>query len=100
VTRSAARVPDRLYRRLEKIDDRTLPIAETYRRVAAQAERWGLIRPSYERVRTLVHQSRRWKQSRGPSTSTVLYDITFRVRPPTALIDHLSGEVLPPTSPR
>jgi hypothetical protein len=100
VKRSAARIPERLYRRLDKLDDRAVPIAETYRRVALQAEEWGLVRPSYERVRTLVHQSRRWKQSRGPSTSTVLLDIAFRVRPPEALVDHLSGDVLPRTTRR
>jgi hypothetical protein len=100
VKRSAAHIPERLYRRLEELDDRSVPIAETYRRVAAQAEKWGLSRPCYERVRTLVHQSRRWKQARGPSTSTVLLDVTFRVRPPEAIVDHLAGEVLPPTSRR
>ena len=97
--RSAAHIPERLYRRLEKIDDRSVPIAETYRRLAAQAEDWGLARPSYERIRTLVHQSRRWKRARGPSTSTVLLDVAFRVRPPTGFIDHLAGD-LPPTPRR
>jgi hypothetical protein len=99
VTRSAAHIPERLYRRLDKLDDRTVPIAETYRRLAAQAEEWGLARPSYERIRTLVHQSRRWKRARGSSTSTVLLDVTFRVRPPTAIIDHLAGD-LPPAARR
>jgi hypothetical protein len=98
VKRSAAHIPERLYRRIDKLDDRSVPIAETYRRLAAQAEQWGLVRPSYERIRTLVHQSRRWKQSRGPSTSTVLLDVTFRVRPPTAIVDHLAGDL--PKTPR
>jgi hypothetical protein len=34
------------------------PIAEIWRRVAADAERLRLPRPSYERVRTLVHRAR------------------------------------------
>jgi hypothetical protein len=100
VRRSAAHIPERLYQRIEKLDDRAVPIAETYRLLAAQAEEWGLVRPCYERVRTLVHQSRRWQRSSGPSTSTVLFDVAFRVRPPEALLDHLAGEVLPPTSRR
>jgi hypothetical protein len=100
VRRSAAHIPERLYRRLEKLDDQAVPIAETYRRLATQAEEWGLARPCYERVRTLVHQSRRWKRSRGPSTSTVLLDVAFRVRPPEAVLDHLSGDVLPRRSRR
>ena len=96
--RSAAHIPERLYRRLDKLDERGVPIAETYRRIATQAEQWGLVRPSYERIRTLVHQSRRWKQSRGPSTSTVLFDVTFRVRPPEAIVDHFAGDL--PSRPR
>jgi hypothetical protein len=97
VRRSAAHIPERLYRRLDRLDDRSVPIAEAYRRLATQAEQWGLARPSYERIRTLVHQSRRWKHARGPSTSTVLIDVTFRVPPPTAVIDHLAGD-LPKTT--
>ena len=37
---------------------RSRPIAETYRRVGAEAERLGLTRPSYQRIRELVHQAR------------------------------------------
>jgi hypothetical protein len=93
--RLAARVTDRLYERLVKLDDGSRPIAETYRRVAAEAERMGLTRPSYERIRVLVHQSRRWKRSRGPSTTSVLVDVAFRVRPPEAVLDQLSGIGVP-----
>jgi hypothetical protein len=100
VRRSAAHIPERLYRRLETLDDRTVPIAETYRRLAVEAEESGLVRPCYERVRTLVHQSRRWQRNRGPSTSTVLLDVAFRVRLPEALLDHVAGDVLPQTRPR
>jgi hypothetical protein len=95
VVRSAARISDRLYKRLVKLDDPSVPIAETYRRVAAEAERLGLTRPSYERIRVLVHQSRRWKRNRGPSTTSVLVDVAFRVRPPEAILDHLSGIGVP-----
>jgi hypothetical protein len=91
----AARVTERLYRRLVELDDDGVPIAETYRRVAAEAERMGLSRPSYERIRVLVRQSRRWKRSRGPSTTSVLVDVAFRVRPPEAVLDHISGIGVP-----
>jgi hypothetical protein len=84
-----------LYKRLVKLDDPSVPIAETYRRVADEAERLGLTRPSYERIRVLVHQSRRWKRDRGPSTTSVLVDVAFRVRPPEAVLDHLSGIGVP-----
>ena len=91
----AARVTERLYRRLVELDDEGVPIAETYRRVAAEAERMGLTRPSYERIRVLVRQSRRWNRSRGPSTTSVLVDVAFRVRPPEAVLDHISGIGVP-----
>jgi hypothetical protein len=89
----APRIPEALYKRLLKLDDDRLPIAETYRRVAAEAERLGFTRPSYERIRVLVHQSRRWK--RGPSTTSVLVDVAFRLRPPEAVLDQLSGVGVP-----
>jgi hypothetical protein len=91
----AARVTEQLYRRLVKFDDDRVPIAETYRRVATEAERMGLTRPSYERIRVLVHQSRRWNRNRGPSTTSVLIDVAFRVRPPEAILDQLSGIGVP-----
>jgi hypothetical protein len=91
----AARIPDRLYKRLVKLDDPGVPIAETYRRLGAEAERLGFTRPSYERVRVLLQQERRWSRSRGPSTTSVLIDVTFRVRPPEAVLDQLSGIGVP-----
>jgi hypothetical protein len=74
-------------------DDRRVPIAETYRRLGIEADRLGLTRPSYERVRELVHRERSIR--RGPSTTSVLVDIAWRVRPPDALLDHLSGVGVP-----
>jgi hypothetical protein len=53
----------------------------------------GYTRPSYEQIRVLVHQSRRVR--RGPSTSSILVDIAMRVRPPEALLDHVSGIGVP-----
>jgi hypothetical protein len=96
---AAARISDRLYKRLVKLDDESVPIAETYRHVAAEAERLGLARPSYERIRVLVHQSRRWKRNRGPSTGSVLVDVAFRLRPPEAVLDQLSGVGVPTLRP-
>jgi hypothetical protein len=85
----APRISPRLLEAIVRFDDRTLPIAETSRRVGCEAERLGLPRPSYERVRELVHEMRRVR--RGPSTASVLVDIAFRLRPPEALLDHVSG---------
>jgi hypothetical protein len=91
----AARIPERLYKRLVKLDDERVPIAETYRRVAAEAERLGVTRPSYERIRVLIHESRRWQRSKGASTSSVMVDVAFRLRPPKAVLEQLSGVGVP-----
>jgi hypothetical protein len=74
---------------VERLDDRSLPIAEVNRRVGAEAERLGLPRPSYERVRELVHEARRRRAK--PGTARVLLDISTRVRHPEELLDHVSG---------
>jgi hypothetical protein len=83
----------RLLETLVKADSPSVPIAETCRRVGREADRIGLPRPSYERVRLLVHESRRIR--RGPSTASVLRDVAFRVRPPDAVIDQISGIGVP-----
>jgi hypothetical protein len=89
----APRISPRLLEAIVRFDDRTVPIAETCRRVGQEAERLGLTRPSYQRVRELVHESRRIR--RGPTTASVLVDVAFRVRPPDAVIDQLSGVGVP-----
>jgi hypothetical protein len=89
VTPAGPRIDSRLLAALEHLDDRSIPIAETYRRLGAVARELGLVRPSYEQIRTIVHRTRRIPS--GPSTGDVLLDIAFRSRPPTALLDHLSG---------
>jgi hypothetical protein len=91
----APRISPRLLDAIARFDDKAHPIAETSRRVGREAERLGLPRPSYERVRELVHLTRRFRQLRGPSTASVLLDIATRVRPPEALVDHVSGVGVP-----
>jgi hypothetical protein len=96
VTCSAPRTDVRLVAAIERLDDETVRIAETNRRVGLVAEALGLPRPSYEQVRRIVHEARR--RGRLPSTGDVLLDIAFRTRPPSALGEHLAG-VLPPEPP-
>ncbi len=95
---AAPRINRRLLEALIRLDDRTVPIAETYRRVAREADKHGFTRPSYQRVRVLVHESRRAR--RGPSTTSVLLDVMAQIRPPEALIDHAAGIPLPDISRR
>jgi hypothetical protein len=44
------------------LDREELPVAETWRRVGAAAEQFGLIRPSYQHVRRLVRVERRRRE--------------------------------------
>jgi hypothetical protein len=83
----APRISHRLLEAIVRLDDRTQPIAETCRRIGAEAERLGLTRPSYQRVRVLVHESRRIR--RGPTTIDVLRLVTSPLRTPEELIERL-----------
>jgi len=85
----APRIDSRLVAAAERLDSPTTPIAETNRRVGTVAAELGLVRPSYEQVRIIVKLARR--RGRHPSAGDVLLDIAFRTRPPTALLDHLTG---------
>jgi hypothetical protein len=93
----APRISPGLLHALDRLDDRRLPIAEINRRLGAEAERLGLRRPSYERVRELVHRLR-WLR-RAPSTGRVLFEISMRTRPPGAFLDHISGTGVPELPP-
>ena len=94
MTSFAPRISPKLLEAVVRIDDRSVPIAETNRRVGREAGRLGLPQPSYQRIRELVHRCRRIQ--RGPTTAQVLFDVALRVRPPEALAQHLSGVGLPP----
>jgi hypothetical protein len=91
----APRIRTELVEALVRYDEPGRPIAETYRRVGNEADRLGFTRPSYQRVRELVHESRRIRRNRGPSMASVLVDVAFRVRPPEAVLDQLAGVGVP-----
>jgi hypothetical protein len=74
VPTSAARIPDRLLAAIERLDDRAVPLAEIARRVGAEADRLGLTRPSYERIRQLLHESRALRAERGPSALRIFLE--------------------------
>jgi len=103
--RSAADIDARLLALLEKLDDGTLSIAEINRRVGAAAEEAGVLRPSYERVRVLVHESRERGWRAGPTLGDVVGDIAYGGKPVTILLDHAIGldkwdMSLPPERPK
>jgi hypothetical protein len=67
---------------LDEVDalaEGSMPIAEINRRVGAKAQRLGVTKPSYERVRQLVHEAR--DLHRGyVSALELLVDIATRTR--------------------
>ena len=89
MTSFAPRLSPRLLAALERLDDGAMPIAELRRRLGAEADRLGEPRPSYERVRTLAHELRALRS--GPTLGGVLWDVTWRVRSPDAVLKHLAG---------
>jgi hypothetical protein len=90
----APRISAKLLEALVRLDDRSVPIAEVNRRLGEEALRLGLTRPSYQRIRVLVHASRRIRRN-SPTTASVLFEVAVRARPPTAVLDHLSGVGVP-----
>jgi hypothetical protein len=90
---SAVRLSHRQFERLAELDDKRLPIAEIHRRWAHWGVDNGLIRPSYERTRLLVHELRELRRHQV-RTRDVLIDIAFRHRSPLDLERHLSGETI------
>ena len=90
----APRISHRLLDAIARLDDSRLPIAEVNRRVGREAWRLGLPKPSYQRVRELVHALRRLRHRR-PSTTDVLLDVAFHRRGPMELLDLLVRDVRP-----
>jgi hypothetical protein len=83
----APRISHQLLEAIVRFDDRSHPIAETCRRVGSEAERLGLIRPSYQRIRVLVHEARRIR--RGPTAVDLWRIVTSRWRTSEDLIERL-----------
>jgi hypothetical protein len=85
----APRISRRLIEAVVRFDDRAQPIAETCRRVGAEADRLGLTRPSYQRIRVLVHESRRIR--RRPSVADIVMNTPWHLRTSEDLINVLSA---------
>jgi hypothetical protein len=78
--RSAARITPELLDVLVQIHDDRLPIAEIARRLALEAELRGQARPSYERVRQLVHDVRLEQAESGPGRLQLTLEVTTGLR--------------------
>jgi hypothetical protein len=69
---SAPRLDDRLVKVVVRLDDPSVPIAETYRRIRKGAARLDIPGPSYECVRRLVHDARRERRRRRANRETLI----------------------------
>ena len=69
---AAPRLDPDLLRALIRLDDPSLPIAETHRRSREHAAKLGIPRPSYECVRLLVHDARRERARRRATRDTLI----------------------------
>ncbi|HXY82068.1 MAG TPA: hypothetical protein VEH55_11920 [Gaiellaceae bacterium] len=90
-TTASPRIPAELLRAVVRLDDRRLPIAELARRVGAEADRRGRTRPSYERIRQLVHESRALRRRRGPSALQVLAEAAAGIWPTGSTMDAIAA---------
>jgi hypothetical protein len=85
--KQAPRIDSRLIAALARLDDDTKPIAVTYRLIGRMAERLGIVRPSYEQVRVLVHSQRRRAVERKAERELTA-DVLLGRRSPIALSEH------------
>lgn len=78
LTRCGPRIDEKLVAAIARLDDPTLPIAETNRRLGMVAEGLGLIRPSYQQVRVIVHELR--SRKRSSRLGETLLEIAYGMR--------------------
>jgi hypothetical protein len=88
---AAPRIDARLIAAIARIDERTRPIAETWRRVGVVADNLELSRPSYEQVRVIVHLIRGDGRSPGVGELLLAAAVSTQSKKPILdLIDALS----------
>ena len=83
---SAPRLDRQLLDAIADVDDSSLPIAETYRRIRGVARDLGIPRPSYERVRLHVREVRRRRERAKIARDTILAVALYQ-KPVDALYD-------------
>jgi hypothetical protein len=83
---AAPRLDERLLAAIARIDDSSLPIAETYRRCRSVAAELGIPRPSYERVRLHVREVRRRRERAHVARETILA-VALHQKPVDALYE-------------
>ena len=82
-------IDERLVAAIARLDDPALPIAETNRRLGVVAEGLGLIRPSYQQVRVIVHELR--SEKRSSRLGETLLEIAYGMRTQGQILRVLEG---------
>jgi len=90
---AAAQVDGALLSELARLAREPKPIAEINRELGRRAAALGLVKPSYARVRQLVHELRATalEQAVDPSWPQLLLEVDLRARSPLAIVDKLDG---------
>ena len=90
---AAAQIEGALLFELARLARESKPIAEINREVGRRAAALGMVKPSYARVRQLVHELRSAAADdvADPSWLELLLDVDLRARSPMAIIDKLDG---------
>jgi hypothetical protein len=89
---AAPRVERQFLKRVAKLDDRSVPMAETYRRTRDLAARMGIPRPSYERTRLHLRTARRCEEERRRTRELILH-LAYNTRPADEVVPELLGLV-------
>lgn len=82
--RARAPLSPKLLRRLKKLSRLDSGFAEINRLIGSYAEELGELRPSYQCVRTIVHEFR--YEAEQPTLGSVALDVAFRARPSSDLL--------------
>jgi hypothetical protein len=83
---AAPRLDRQLLGAIAAVDDDSVPIAETYRRIRVVTRDLGIPRPSYERVRLHVHEVREQRELAKKRAETLLA-VALYLKPVHALYE-------------
>lgn len=90
----APRLHRRLLEEIARQSLRPVPIAEMNRCVGRAAAAFGLCRPSYERVRVLVHEARARRRYATARVAPLGLDMALRIWPLGTLFLRLAGPMV------
>jgi hypothetical protein len=85
---AAPRVDRRFIEKLDGLDDRSVSMAETYRRTRDLAAQMGIPRPSYERVRVEL-KSRRTHRDQRHDVRGLVFELAYNTRPADVVLADL-----------